>query len=117
MGLDNFWLLPKSETSHPNFDPPLNLCGGMFSNHGSHSFRGKVYANFCEQIMGINLYQDILTSEEIKEGLSKLNDYIKNQTFNNPDFSNYNLLLQEILDLQRMFEKYSQIGAELESWY
>ena len=118
MGLDNFWIIPPAIDSHPDFDPPLNLCGGLFSSHGSKSFRGKVYAEFCQEIMHINLYDDVIESAQIDRALVELNDYIKSippdQQFS---FSKYNLTFEELLDLQRMFTKYAELGAKLESWY
>lgn len=117
MGLDNFWRLPSSEVPHPVFNPSLNLCGGLFSAHGSPSFRGKVYAEFCENVMHINLYQEVITSDEIKQGLDKLNDYIESDSFHISNYSKYDLTSEEILDLQKMFTEYSNLGAALESWY
>lgn len=116
MGLDNFWHMPDSK-DHPQFDPPLNLCGGIFSEHGSRSFRGKVYAKFCQDIMSLNLYQDVISSEEIEKALYYLDSWIAENLLDTSTLSNYQLSLQEVLDLKRMFSKYSELGARLESWY
>ena len=116
MGLDNFWHMPDSK-DHPEFDPPLNLCGGMFSEHGLRSFRGKVYAEFCKEIMSLNLYQDIISPEEIEEALYYLNSWIAADLCDTSTLSNYGITHEELLDLQRMFSKYSALGARLESWY
>ena len=110
MGLDNFWILPGQQP-HPNFNPPLNLCGGMFSSHGQESFRGKVYASFCEEAMGINLYKDSLSNEELLNANLNLSKWLETQS------TWETLSKQEILDVQRMFNKYASLGATLESWY
>lgn len=117
MGLDNFWLMPSKDDPHPSFDPPLNLCGGMFSENGSRSFRGKVYADFCKEIMSLNLYQDIISPEEIEEALYYLNSWLAADLCDTATLSNYQITIEEVLDLQRMFSKYSGVGASLESWY
>lgn len=116
MGLDNFWHMPDSK-DHPHFDPPLNLCGGMFSEHGSRSFRGKIYASFCQEIMSLNLYQDVITPEEIEKALYYLNAWMATDLCDTSTLSNYGLTFEEVLDLRRMFTQYSEAGAKLESWY
>ena len=58
MGLDNYWSLKDSDKDHPKFSPPLNLCGGLFSEHGTKSFRGKVYSSFFEEELGLTLYRE-----------------------------------------------------------
>lgn len=117
MGLDNFWIMPSKDEPHPSFDPPLNLCGGLFSQHGSKSFRGKVYAEFCQDIMCLNLYQDVISPEEIQKALYYLDSWIASDLLDASSLSNYNLTSEEVLDLQRMFQSYSNAGASLESWY
>ncbi len=110
MGLDNYWIMPNQEP-HPDFDPPLNLCGGLFSNNGCESFRGKVYASFCQEVMQINLYQDCLSNQELLNANLKLSEWLETES----TWENFSK--EEILDIQRMFNKYASLGATLESWY
>lgn len=114
MGLDCFWEMPEGK-EHPNFEPPLKLCGGMFSGHGSESFRGKVYAEFIEKISGINLYKDLNNEQvreiaevlEIKEVVRKNMIYLWEGDQNS----------KVVNDLRRMFREYADAGATLRSWW
>lgn len=111
MGLDNQWVLPPSIKKHPTFDPPLKLWGGLYSNHGCESFRGKMYLDFCEEVMDLNLFQDSITNEELKVALEKLSTWMqKKSSWGDHDSD-------EISDLFRMFNTYVKLGASLESWY
>ena len=118
MGLDNFWRLKEGQ-SHPDFDPPLKLCGGLFSNYGRESFRGKVYSEFFDEILSINLFKDSISTEELIEGLYCLNVYISQNPNKNWECSylTREITFQEILDIQRMLTEYIKVGATLESWY
>lgn len=110
MGLDNFWIMP-GEKPHPNFNPPLNLTGGLLSNNGAESFRGKVYSKFCEEVMGIDLYSESISPKELLVATEKLSDWMLTKS------SYDDLNKQEIDDLHRMFSTYANLGASLESWY
>lgn len=109
MGLDNFWELPEG-VPHPNFDPPLNLWGGLFSDHGCQSFRGKMYSTFCDMVMGINLYNDVISNQELLTATERLRVWIEE----NPD--SRLISDEEVNDLYRMFNTYANLGATLESW-
>jgi len=111
MGLDNFWRESfDSEVCFIlEFDPPLNLCGGMFSEHGSGSFRGKVYAEFIEEVSGFSLYND-LNNEEVRKISEKLNNY--------KDLKESDGIRELVFeDLKRMFSEYARAGAVLIAWY
>lgn len=118
MGLDNFWRLKEGQ-SHPHFDPPLTLCGGLFSNSGKESFRGKVYSEFFDDVLSINLFQDSISTEELIEGLYRLNIYISQNPNKDWECSylTREITFQEILDIQRMLNAYIKLEATLESWY
>jgi len=102
MGLDNFWKC----NIHPKFEPPLNLCGGMFSSYGQESFRGKVYAKDILEITGIDIYEN-LDTDMVGEVAVKLKRYRELKPDN----------IKDLDDLIRMFEEYYKIGATLQSWY
>ena len=118
MGLDNFWRLKEGQ-SHPDFDPPLTLCGGLFSNSGKESFRGKVYSEFFDDVLSINLFQDSISTEELIEGLYRLNIYISQNPNKDWECSylTREITFQEILDIQKMLNAYIKLEATLESWY
>jgi len=111
MGLDNFWKksFDSEEIFDLEFDPPLKLCGGLFSAHGSDSFRGKVYAEFIEEVSGFSIYRD-LNNEEVHKISEKLNNY---KEFKESD----EISLKEFEDLKRMFKAYAESDAVLIAWY
>ena len=110
MGLDNYWIMP-GQNPHPDFNPPLNLCSGLFSGHGKESFRGKVYATFCLEVMGLDLYSESIASDDLLKGVAKLKQWMENN-------STYNdINEEEISDLYKMFFTYANLGATLESWF
>ena len=90
MGLDNFWELPEG-VPHPNFDPPLNLWGGLFSDHGCKSFRGKMYSTFCDMVMGINLYDDVISNQELLTATERLRIWIEENPFCEPSHHHRNI--------------------------
>jgi len=109
MGLDNFWYQNDAPEGTPpmglSFDPPLNLCGGMFSAHGEGSFRGKVYADLIHEVSEIDIYGD-LSNEQVKQIADALEFQL---TLANPNL--------DIHDLARMFRAYADAGAVLVAWY
>jgi hypothetical protein len=113
MGLDCFWEMPDGK-EHPEFNPPLELCGGMFSGHGSESFRGKVYARFVEEVSGESLYED-LTNKQVKKIADALesDEAIKRMDYLWEEDQNSKVLK----DLRRMFRKYANAGATLKTWF
>jgi hypothetical protein len=121
MGLDSYWSLKNSDKNHPKFSPPLNLCGGLFSGHGAESFRGKVYSPFFEEELGLTLYQEEISAENIKEISLKLEAYIQLNTENDNAFRTkaWSIYLEnnEIKDLSRMFQTYASLDASLIGWW
>jgi hypothetical protein len=125
MGLDNAWVLPGKDNGcskkHPNFDPPLNLVGGMFSGYGRCSFRGKVYSDRIEKITGESLYQQGIPNTTIRKMAAKLREFRATEEF----FHDYHCwqgdtfdrFLSEINDIRRMFIAYADAGASLAGWW
>lgn len=115
MGLDSFWVMPgetdEHPVEHPVFVPLLRLCGGMFSEHGRQSFRGKVYSPIIERLTGVSLYQDEIPNGIIQEIADKLD------AADSSDMGGYGLDQDEFLDLQRMFRTYADAGATLRGWW
>lgn len=112
MGLDNFWDLPANV--HLEFNPPLALCGGLYSRHGQGSFRGKVYRSFFREELDVDLHED-MTNEEVRAVARLLADVEWRQEFEN---ERYYPSSEDVLeDLTRMFDAYGQAGASLHAWY
>ena len=120
MGLDNYWLMPEENEfgdkpdSHPIFDPPLRLCGGMLSGNGCPSFRGKVYAGFVESVSGFSLYKD-LSNEQVKQIAEALEGQISEES--RSQFWEEDDTPETINDLRRMFRTYADHGARLVAWW
>lgn len=108
MGLDSFWVHPDGEdVPHPEFDPPLRLCGGMFSGNGSGSFRGKVYEDLVREVTGHSLYQEVIDNETVR---AMADDLAVLQNCSSRD----NI---EQKDIARMFRAYADAGFELKGWW
>lgn len=118
MGLDVYWKIGRGNEGYEKakkiiFRPQLCLIGGMLSGHGRGSFRGKVYTNFIEQQTGVSLYQENISSRDVKKisnRLQKMNWYVGLN-------KRYNISKQEFNDLKRMFKRYADAGATLHGWW
>ena len=112
MGLDSFWTLPGSkEPLGLEFNPPISLCGGMFSGHGSGSFRGKVYEQYIKSITGVTLYQEEIPNPIIVEMAAKLEAEVPKRPCGQVDEH------CEVRALARMFRAYADAGAVLKGWW
>jgi hypothetical protein len=120
MGLDSYWKLPKRKR-HPNFDPPLQLCGGMLSGHGCGSFRGKVYDKVVEGITGVSLYQEEIDADTVMHMSNELNGTpyhtVVSQDLERDEDYDFDISESEYGDLQRMFKGYADKGATLHGWW
>lgn len=104
MGLDSFWEHPTEGTPDPDFDPPLQLCGGMLSGNGQHSFRGKVYNEIVESVTGVSLYQERIPNSVVQQMAAKLALELTDGS-------------DESADLVRMFLAYGAAGFDLIGWW
>lgn len=119
MGLDNYWVKDLNETEFKvqeiEFDPPIQLCGGLMSANGSGSFRGKVYNDIVEKATDgeYTLYEDLINEKviEISEALwnSDFSELAQN--------SEWDISVEEVEDLFRMFKRYGEEGFCLKAWY
>lgn len=115
MGLDNYWVKPDSyKTFKLSEAEGLNICGGMVSEHGCGSFRGKVYNQYVEEITGVSLYQDriynyaVQQMAEALEGADCPADFIEQEDYDGQEEWN---------DLVKMFCLYADAGADLVAFY
>lgn len=105
MGLDSFWVYPDGDdVKHPEFDPPLRLCGGMFSGNGSGSFRGKVYDADIRVVTGQSLYREVIDNETVRLMAERLEMFSTSES-------------PEQKDLARMFRAYADAGFMLKGWW
>lgn len=114
MGLDSFWVPSLlSKAGPPKFDPPLNLCGGLMSESGEGSFRGKVYDSIISAVSGRTLYDEEISTEEVREIAIALEGYKPEKS----DYDEHNICPQEYNDLKRMFRGYADAGYVLQGWW
>ncbi len=113
MGLDNIWYNRNGEKTYLEFNPELNLVGGLFSEHGNGSFRGGVYANFFLEVLGVDLYQT-LDNQTVREVAKRLNEMQYDPSFQEKYWA---VTEERFEDLRRMFTAYGEAGCHLEAWY
>ncbi len=113
MGLDSFWKAPEDHERSIQFDPPLQLCGGMFSAHGQGSFRGKVYDEVVMKITGETLYQERISNQTVREMSKRLDEHVSKAKFGQVA----DLIDDDLEDLARMFHSYAEAGYELLGWW
>lgn len=122
MGLDSFWVSAEddqSEQTEPlkiEFDPPLQLCGGLFSENGNGSFRGKVYSDFVEELTGQGLYRDWIYNPAIREMAVRLQEAGGREDIYYLA-AKHGVTFDEYRDLTRMFAAYAEAGACLQGWW
>lgn len=112
MGLDNYW--KKDETTDGFVEGEFNVCGGICSGHGNASFRGKVYNSIIEEITGMSLYQEKISSENVKV----MNEIIQECTFEGAkSCASYNIDEKEWTNFQKMWKAHSDADHYLISWW
>jgi len=121
MGLDSFWELPGG-SAPAKFDPPLALCGGLFSGHGEGSFRGKAYDVLIETVTGVSLYQEEIPPDTVAEmsaalGAMDFEALPASLRSQGESSSGYEVTREEYNDLCRMFASYAKLGASLKGWW
>ena len=115
MGLDNYWMKSKEEAG--NIEGNFKVCGGIFSENGNDSFRGKVYHRFVEDVTGVSLYGDPDTGEIPNETVMKMADDLEATVWQDSYIENYDIVDYEFKDLVKMFRLHADAGHFLvSSW-
>jgi hypothetical protein len=115
MGLDNYWKKSKDEAGV--VEGEFKICGGMLSGHGNESFRGKVYAQFVEDVTEVSLYGDPDTCEISNETVKKMAEDLEGTEWRDSYVENYDIEEEEFKDLVRMFKLHADAGHYLVAWY
>lgn len=108
--VDAAWM--KRQDAAINLDPPVNLCGGMFSGTGGSSFRGKRYSELIERASGLSLYESLLENRDVWCISDALEIFLESFEEDEDSFAK-----EEVEDLARMFHAHAEAGHCLESWY
>lgn len=114
MGLDNFW--KKNPDEFGIVKAKLKVCGSMLNDDDddeNYSFRGKVYARIIQDITMVNLYDDIIPHETVKQ----MADDLEAVTFIPEYIVHYDIEKDEFDDLVKMFRLHADAGHYLvSSW-
>jgi len=113
MGLDNYWMKSKEEAG--NIEGNFKVCGGIFSENGNDSFRGKVYHRFVEDVTNVSLSGDPDTGEIPNETVMKMADDLEATVWQDSYIENYDIIEEEFKDLVKMFRLHADAGHYLES--
>jgi len=116
MGLDNYWMKSKDEAGV--VEGEFKICGGMYSENGNDSFRGKVYHRLVEDITGISLYGYTNETNDISnEIIREMADGLEATEFKPEFIAYYDIEEEEFKDLVRMFRVHADAGHFLvSSW-
>jgi hypothetical protein len=115
MGLDNLW--KKNDNEDAMVEGDFCICGGLCSDNGNSSFRGKVYARFVEDVTGVCLYGDPKTSKISNETVKQMATDLEETEWRDSYIQNYDIEEQEFKDLARMFRLHADAGHYLVANY
>lgn len=115
MGLDTYaYCSGKPMPAHLYKDIPPVLVGGMMSGNGDGpSFRGKVYAPFLHNSIGLDLYVEEIPNEKVKLAADLLDKWLLDNT--ELDFSD--ISKEEIEALAKWFRVTAENGGTVVGWW
>ncbi len=93
--------------------PPV-LMGGMFSGNGqTASFRGKVYAPFLHNWIGLDLYKDEIPNDVVVRAADQLDKWLSE----NPGLEFSDISREEIEALAKWFRVVADNGGVVVGWW
>lgn len=111
MGLDSFWRDENNESG--NINGEFRICGGMLSDHGNSSFRGKVYEQLIISVTGVSLYQELIPAETVKQ----MAESLENKKWDSLFGFTHDIDEQEYNDLVKMFVEHAKENHHLVGWW
>lgn len=111
MGLDCLWRNNENKTA--SVDKEFKVCGGMCSDNGTTSFRGKVYNDLIEQASKISLYQEKIDNDTCR----KILECLENFNIKNYKESCWRITNHEFEELKAMFKAHVEKGHHLVGWW
>jgi len=117
MGLDTYAYHTNSEGKRETMPDELfsevgSLCGGLFSGGGA-SFRGKVYAGFLHNSIGLDLYQDEIRTETVARAADALDALL----LETPGLEYSDISNGEIRALAKWFRVVASGGGTVVGWW
>lgn len=115
MGLDTYaYCSGRQMPAHLFRGIPPVLVGGMMSGNGdSASFRGKVYAPFLHNAIGMDLYQEEIPNEKVKAAADLLDKWL----LDNPSLDFSDITRVEIQALAKWFRIVADNGGVVVGWW
>lgn len=97
--------------------PPL--CGGIMSGGEGSSIRGKVYASFLSETVGLNLYQEWIDPTVVKAAAARLQDWLATATPDQIKFAwtAHGLREREIRTLAEWLSVVGENNGRLHGWW
>lgn len=138
MGLDTYAVRPLAEDDlseeEKAMDPPplwgppadlsifegIELCGGMMSANGSGSFRGKVYAEYVEQITGLSLYEAMIEPDTVRHMANLLEADLPDPDAKGDAIAyegDWNVTVEDARNLAKWFRACADNGLHVHGWW
>lgn len=116
MGLDSYFSETKDYKAIES--PNYKICGGLCSGQGL-SFRGKVYNDLIQDATGESLYQEWIPPKTVKCMAISLKGYIAAlKSFSGErTYTDWELTLESIEELNRMFQDAASLNLGLIGWW
>ena len=115
MGLDTYAVRDGKMMDDKLFKtvPPV-LVGGMLSGNGNGpSFRGKVYAPFLSNWIGLNLYREEIPHETVARAADLLDKFLED----NKELEFSDISREEIVALAQWFRVVADNGGTVVGWW
>lgn len=115
MGLDTYaYSNNKAMPAHLFAHIPPVLVGGIFSGNGqTSSFRGKVYAPFLYNAIGLDLYQEEIPHDVVVRAADQLDKWLSK----NPEQEFSDISREEIVALSKWFRVVAENGGTVGGWW
>lgn len=115
MGLDTYaYSSGKIMPAHLFAHIPPVLMGGMFSGNGQiASFRGKIYAPFLHNAIGLDLYQEEIPHDVVVRAADQLDKWLEE----NEGLEFSDIPKEEIVALAQWFRVVADNGGTLGGWW
>lgn len=115
MGLDTYaYSSGKAMPAYLFAHIPPVLVGGMLSGNGdTASFRGKVYAPFLYNAIGLDLYQDEIPHETV----ARAADLMEKWLIENPSLDFEDISREEVTALAQWLRVVANNGGTIVGWW
>ena len=117
MSLDCIWILPKDTKSPEKDINQLYIKRSFFYANENLAFKGDLYSEWLEAILGYTLYEEIKKKEKIKEINLAISEYLKSNDLKSFKGEESELSIKEIKDFVKMWNIMTSLQADLVGWW